>query len=114
VYKRQNNNHLEYKDGKKIIGTIKQKTESKKPALQETIIIADRIHKKAEEVDIAKLKEKETSNECLICLEPVYENGIECPLCGHIFHFNHLKAWIKEKERCPYCKTKLTLLSPSS
>ena len=108
-------NYINYlQNNAKIIGTIKQKTESKKPALQETIIIADRIHKKAEEVDIAKLKEKETSNECFICLEPVYENGIECPLCGHIFHFNHLKAWIKEKERCPYCKTKLTLLSPSS
>ncbi|NPD87290.1 MAG: AAA family ATPase [Asgard group archaeon] len=108
-------NYMNYlQNNAKIIGTIKQKVESKKPIMQETIIIADRILKKAEEVDIAKLKDKETSNKCIICLEPVYENGIECPLCEHIFHFNHLTTWIKEKERCPFCKTKLTLLSPSS
>jgi DNA replication ATP-dependent helicase Dna2 len=98
----------------KIIGDLKPKDDTAKPVKQESIIVADRILKKALEVDPSKLKGDEDSNQCLICLEAVYENGIKCPSCEHIFHFNHLKTWINENERCPYCKTKLTILSPSS
>jgi superfamily I DNA and/or RNA helicase len=108
-------NYIDYlQNNAKIIESTEQKIKPKKPMVQETVIVADRIFKKAEEIDKAKLKDKKTSNECLICLEPVYENGIECPLCENIFHFTHLITWIKEKERCPFCKTKLTVLTPSS
>ncbi len=95
----------------KIIGTIKPKTEDKTSVIQETIVIADRLSKKAEEIKMDKLKKMEISNKCLICQEPVYENAIECPSCNQIFHFKHLISWVKENERCPYCKTKLSILS---
>ena len=45
----------------------------------------------------------------MVCFQPVYENAIECPVCEHLFHFDHLVAWIKDYERCPYCKTVLRL-----
>ena len=95
----------------KTIGTIKPKPEKEKLIIQETIVVADRISRKAEEIKIEKLREMEIPNKCLICQESVYENAIECPSCNHIFHFKHLVTWVKEKERCPYCKTKLSILS---
>ncbi|MHA1260434.1 MAG: RING finger domain-containing protein, partial [Candidatus Heimdallarchaeaceae archaeon] len=43
---------------------------------------------------------------CLICLEKVYENAVKCPVCNHLYHFNHLVEYIKQNGRCPFCKTK--------
>jgi DNA replication ATP-dependent helicase Dna2 len=105
-------NYMKYlQTNAKVIGTIKTKSEEKLDIIQETVVIADRISKKAEEIKTDKLKEMEISNTCLICQNPVYENAIECPSCKQIFHFKHLVAWVKENERCPYCKTKLSILS---
>ena len=89
----------------------------KEPVKQEIVIIAEKLSTTAKILrkvaakrkDILDKKEGEYS--CLLCSEPIYENAIECPLCKNLFHIDHLLSWIKEKEYCPNCKTKLTSYS---
>ena len=44
-------------------------------------------------------------SECSICYSPILNNesGIITP-CGHTFHIDCLKEWMKESELCPYCR----------
>ncbi|MHA1685498.1 MAG: AAA domain-containing protein, partial [Candidatus Heimdallarchaeaceae archaeon] len=100
--------------------TVSIKEEKKKEIIryfQKTIIVADSISKTArfiKKVQIAGKKlanSRKNKNICMICFQPVYENAVECPMCNTIYHFDHLVNWVKENERCPYCKTSLTILS---
>ncbi len=90
------------------------KKERGKPK-QQIVIVADSISKAAKFIQKIKAKGKgiikttDTKNICIICSKPVYEKGVECPLCNKIFHFKHLVAWVKQEGRCPYCKTSLTI-----
>lgn len=48
-------------------------------------------------------KEKESDDNCIICMD-VMGNGKELP-CGHFFHFGCLISWIeKNKFTCPICR----------
>ncbi len=82
---------------------------------QETVIVAESLSKTAKFLKKVKLKSKDLihssddKNKCMICYQQVYENGVECPFCGHIFHFKHLVDWVSENGRCPYCKTGLVI-----
>jgi len=93
------------------------KVDISEPGKQELIVVADKLSTTAKILkkviskgkDILEKREKE--KRCLLCLETIYENAIECPLCKHLFHINHLLSWLKEKEYCPNCKTMLTVYS---
>lgn len=94
---------------------ISQEKVETKPRSKEITIVAENISKMAKvmkKVLVAgkKITESEKDSlKCMVCFQPVYENAIECPVCEHLFHFDHLVAWIKDYERCPYCKTVLRL-----
>ncbi len=77
--------------------------ETKIPATikQHLIIVADSINKTARVI-------KEAATHCLICLEKIQEDAIECPNCKSLFHIDHIVKWIKNYDRCPYCKTRLS------
>lgn len=56
-----------------------------------------------------KIKESGSSMDtCVIC----YSNQItifETPLqCGHRFHAECIKEWIKYQKKCPYCKSDIS------
>ncbi|UJG39660.1 MAG: AAA family ATPase [Candidatus Heimdallarchaeum aukensis] len=82
-----------------------------------TVIVADSISKVASFFKKVKAKgkelykSKEEINKCPICFQQVYENAIQCPICEKLYHYTHLIQWIKEKGRCPYCKTSLSIYS---
>ena len=44
-------------------------------------------------------------SECSICYSPILstESGIITP-CGHTFHIDCIKEWLKESDLCPYCR----------
>ncbi len=52
---------------------------------------------------------------CSICLELIVEVSDEEPRscitkCGHIFHYECLKKWFREKKQCPNCRADLRSL----
>ncbi|MFW9852047.1 MAG: AAA domain-containing protein, partial [Candidatus Thorarchaeota archaeon] len=77
--------------------------ETKIPASveQDFIIVADNISKTARIL-------KDAAAQCLICFEQIQEDAIECPNCKSLFHIDHIFKWIRNYDRCPYCKTKLS------
>jgi len=81
----------------------------------ETIIVAENLSKIAKFFKKVVIKGEQLTElkeqKCMVCFQPVYENAIECPFCEHLFHIKHLVDWIKENERCPYCKTTLRIYS---
>ncbi len=94
-----------------------RKEVEKKPIKHELVVVADHLSKTAKIIKkvVAKGKEftaiKDRKYLCLICSDPVYENAIECPLCKHLFHMDHLLSWLEEKRRCPNCRTMLSVFS---
>jgi DNA replication ATP-dependent helicase Dna2 len=92
---------------------IEQKEEAKPVIVKETTIVAENVSKVAKIMKKVLVKgkkivvSKEDAEKCMVCFQPVYENAIECPVCEHLFHFEHLVTWVKDNERCPYCKTTL-------
>ncbi len=68
---------------------------------QDLIIVADNINKTARIL-------KDATAKCLICFEQIQDDAIECPNCKSLFHIDHIIKWIKNYDRCPYCKTKLS------
>ncbi len=86
--------------------------EQRKPTIpRETRIVAEGVSKIAKVVIAVKniTDSKDDALKCMVCFQPVYENAVECPVCEHLYHFDHLVTWIKDNERCPYCKTILRL-----
>ena len=69
---------------------------------QDLLIVADNINKTAKVL-------KDDAAQCLICFEHIQEDAIECPNCKSLFHIDHLVEWIRNYDRCPYCKTKLSI-----
>ena len=60
--------------------------------------------------------------DCIICLEPLFENGSVAGAedhqthvigylkkCRHLFHFECIWEWIVAQNTCPICRTGLTL-----
>ncbi|MHA1550715.1 MAG: AAA domain-containing protein [Candidatus Heimdallarchaeaceae archaeon] len=82
---------------------------------EESIMVADNLSKTARFFKKVQSKGKqlvegqESKYKCMVCFQQVYENGIECPFCEHLFHYDHLVLWVSKKGRCPYCKTKLSI-----
>jgi len=72
------------------------------PIEQDLIIVADNLNKTASVI-------KDADSECLICFEQISEDAIECPNCKSLYHIDHILKWIKNYDRCPYCKTKLSV-----
>jgi hypothetical protein len=50
-----------------------------------------------------------TNQECSICLDPISENAIQCCKCGHCFHEECIKRWLKKNPTCPLCRQKCGL-----
>jgi len=94
---------------------ISKKEKIKAPISRETSIVAESVSKVAKIMQQVIIKgkkivdSKDDALNCMVCFQPVYENAIECPVCEHLYHFDHLVTWIKDHERCPYCKTVLRL-----
>ncbi len=94
---------------------ISEKEPRKPSTPKETTIIAESVSKIATFMKKVMIRGQKTVDskddalKCMVCFQPVYENAVECPVCEHLFHFDHLIAWIKDNERCPYCKTVLRL-----
>ena len=54
---------------------------------------------------LSKLKQFEKPN-CSICLENIdLINGLKIKECGHMFHGECIKEWIKLRNNCPLCRT---------
>ncbi len=53
---------------------------------------------------------KELPTKCLICQGLIKhgENVLECPTCNNVAHKEHMEQWLKIKEECPICKTRIT------
>ena len=53
------------------------------------------------------------ASRCTICMMEIKEDEEvrEVHLCGHIFHADCLDRWLKVKEICPLCKTKINKYS---
>lgn len=50
---------------------------------------------------------------CTVCqgiIKP-REEIYECPNCGNLTHKEHMEQWLKIKDECPICKTKLTKIN---
>ncbi|TVU04369.1 hypothetical protein EJB05_50049, partial [Eragrostis curvula] len=46
---------------------------------------------------------------CAICLEPL-RHGAECGevrACGHVFHRDCVKRWVKKSNTCPLCRAQI-------
>ncbi|KAI3454729.1 hypothetical protein Pfo_011392 [Paulownia fortunei] len=45
---------------------------------------------------------------CIVCQDQLYlEHGMIAALgCGHEYHVDCIKQWLKEKNFCPLCKAK--------
>ncbi|ASK51360.1 RING finger protein, host range [Eptesipox virus] len=54
--------------------------------------------------------------ECSICLEKVYDKSIDLkyfgilPICSHIFCFQCICTWKKNKNTCPICRKKINII----
>ncbi|MHA2357268.1 MAG: AAA domain-containing protein [Candidatus Heimdallarchaeaceae archaeon] len=107
--------YVDYLNNKASVIKTKQKIEEEISPAKEIIIVAENISKTAQMMKKVVIKgkeliaDKDETQKCMVCLEPVYENAVECPFCEHLFHFKHLVSWIEENERCPYCKTVLRI-----
>ncbi|GAH42596.1 unnamed protein product, partial [marine sediment metagenome] len=53
---------------------------------------------------------KELPTKCSICQGLIKhgENVMECPTCSNVAHKEHMLQWLKIKEECPICKTRVT------
>ena len=36
------------------------------------------------------------------------DNVKECPTCNNVAHDDHLEQWMKIKQECPICKTRIS------
>lgn len=51
-----------------------------------------------------------TPTDCLICFDGVIDVGHELPCSSkHIFHKDCIETWLKKKQNCPLCRTKLPI-----
>jgi len=48
-----------------------------------------------------------TSNDCIICLEPLKPYNISVTKCGHKFCFSCIANSLQYKNTCPYCREEL-------
>ncbi len=53
---------------------------------------------------------KELPTKCSICQGLIKhgETVMECPTCTNLAHKEHMEQWLKIKEECPICKTRVT------
>ena len=53
---------------------------------------------------------EELPTKCIICQGLIKhgENVMECPTCNNVAHKEHMEQWLKIKEECPICKTRVT------
>ena len=53
----------------------------------------------------------EIPQRCTICQGLIKhgDNVLECPQCSNVAHNEHMLQWLKIKEECPICKSKVTL-----
>ena len=105
--------YVKYLTKNATVSGIIPKKKDKVVISEETVIIAENLSKIAKFINKVTIKGKQLTEtkeqQCMVCFQPVYENAVECPFCEHLFHLKHLIDWIKENERCPYCKTTLRI-----
>ena len=53
---------------------------------------------------------KQLHPKCIVCrgLIKKEETVIECPNCNNVAHEDHMEQWMKIKQECPICKTKVS------
>lgn len=53
---------------------------------------------------------EEIPSKCSVCQGLIKrgENILECPNCSNVAHDNHMEQWMKIKNECPICKTKIS------
>ena len=56
------------------------------------------------------LHTEESSNPCVICLEPISEKAVASPCNHYNFDFLCLVSWLQERSTCPLCKCYVPLL----
>ena len=57
-----------------------------------------------------KIQESASVEMCIICYTDQISIFAEPLECGHIFHTECIKKWVKYQKKCPYCKKKITNL----
>ena len=64
------------------------------------------INKYLNEIEINEISlKKYNKQKCIICLDNYSISDKICFLpCLHYFHFNCIKNWVKESNKCPICK----------
>ena len=64
------------------------------------------INKYLNEIEINEISlKKYNKQKCIICLDSYSISDKICFLpCIHYFHFNCIKNWVKESNKCPICK----------
>jgi len=53
---------------------------------------------------------RQLHQKCMVCqgLIKKGDNVKECPTCNNVAHDDHLEQWIKIKQECPICKTRIS------
>jgi len=53
---------------------------------------------------------KEIPSKCSVCQGLIKrgDNILECPSCSNVAHDDHMEQWMKIKNECPICKTKIS------
>ena len=45
------------------------------------------------------------SNECAICLSPLFEGALAVTDCTHLYHYDCIADWVDRQPTCPLCRT---------
>ena len=65
--------------------------------------------------DASDLDDDHDAHECAICLGLLEHGDVVGDIpCGHLFHKDCLKVWIKRKTRCPLCQDEGLVCSPTN
>ncbi|NHJ84044.1 MAG: hypothetical protein FK734_01195 [Asgard group archaeon] len=59
--------------------------------------------------NLIEVTEKPKSAKCSICKLGFDSNDeiVQCPVCKHFFHKNHINDWLSEHSNCPICDSRL-------
>lgn len=75
----------------------------------------DDSEEQAEQVDVVRSKRntKSVADVCVICTENFDRSSPQAAYfeCNHWFHFACIAQWLRQKNKCPHCMTRVTVLS---
>ena len=66
----------------------------------------DGVRTRSKTREIANRTQKNPIKDCEICLQPLIKKRFKLPRCGHIFHHDCLRAWLRicVNQDCPICR----------